>query len=74
MKNESLLKVGIVGTVITALCCFTPLLVVLFGAVGLSALLGLLDLVLLPALVLFIVITVYALWKRQKKRSSSPPS
>jgi len=31
---------GIVGTVIAALCCFTPALVVLLGAVGLSAWLG----------------------------------
>lgn len=74
MKNETLLKVGIIGTVVAALCCFTPVLVILLGAVGLSALLGVLDMVLLPALALFIVITVYALWKRKKQLSSSPPS
>lgn len=72
MKNETLLKVGIIGTVVAALCCFTPVLVILLGAVGLSAALGLLDLVLLPALALFIAITVYALWKRKKHLSSSP--
>lgn len=65
MTNSNLLKTGIIGTVITALCCFTPLLVVLLGAVGLSAILGYLDIVLLPALGIFIILTLYALWKRQ---------
>lgn len=64
--KDRLLKIGIIGTVIAALCCFTPVLVILFGAVGLSALVGYLDLVLLPALAVFLVITGYALWKRSK--------
>jgi len=66
IKKNTLLKTGIIGTVIAALCCFTPVLVVLFGAVGLSALVGYLDLVLLPALALFVGITLYALWKKQQ--------
>ncbi|MDA9009340.1 mercury resistance system transport protein MerF [Alphaproteobacteria bacterium] len=65
MSNK-LLKTGIIGTVIMLICCFTPLLVVLFGVVGLSALVGYLDIVLLPALVIFIVITAYAVWKRKR--------
>ena len=70
-EQSRLLKVGLIGTVIAALCCFTPVLVILFGAVGLSAVLGWLDYVLLPALAIFIGITVYALWKR---RNSGRPS
>lgn len=70
-NQSGLLKVGLIGTVIAALCCFTPVLVILFGAVGLSALLGWLDYVLLPALAIFIGITIYALWKR---RNSENPS
>ncbi|MFW8635865.1 mercury resistance system transport protein MerF [Cribrihabitans pelagius] len=65
-KNDRLLKYGLIGTVLVALCCFTPVLVVLFGAVGLSALLGWLDIVLLPTLAVFIGITIYALWRRQR--------
>lgn len=64
-KNDRLLKYGLIGTVVVALCCFTPVLVILLGAVGLSAVLGWLDLVLLPALAVFIGITLYALWRRQ---------
>ncbi len=63
-KSRRLLGIGIIGTAITALCCFTPLLVVLLGAVGLSAILGWLDFVLLPALAFFIGLTVYAVWRR----------
>jgi mercuric ion transport protein len=64
VTEKGLLRIGICGTAIAALCCFTPVLVVLFGAVGLSAAIGWLDYVLLPALVLFLGLTVFALWKR----------
>lgn len=64
--NDKLLKMGIVGTIIAALCCFTPILVVLFGFVGLSAIVGYLDYVLLPALAVFVLITIYALIRRAR--------
>lgn len=60
MDNRKLLGVGIIGTVIAALCCFTPVMVVLVGLVGLSAIVGYLDFVLLPAIVFFVGITIYA--------------
>jgi mercuric ion transport protein len=66
MTNRNLLRTGVIGTVIAALCCFTPILVILLGVVGLSALTEWLDLVLLPAPALFAAITIYALWKRQR--------
>lgn len=65
--NDRLLKMGIVGTIIAALCCFTPVLVVLFGVVGLSAVVGYLDYVLLPALAVFVLITIYAVIRRVRK-------
>lgn len=61
MKNK-LLSTGIIGTIITALCCFTPLLVWVLPAIGLSAIMAYLDIFLLPALAIFIAITGYALW------------
>jgi mercuric ion transport protein len=63
-----MLKTGIIGTVIAALCCFTPVLVILLSAVGLSAIIGWLDFVLLPALVIFLAITGYALWKKSQTK------
>jgi len=45
---KTLLRAGLIGTVLVALCCFTPILVVLLGVVGLAGLTGYLDYVLLP--------------------------
>ncbi len=68
MNDKKLLGTGFVGTLIVALCCFTPLLVVLLGVVGLSAALGWLDYVLFPALAFFIGLTIYAVYRRQKRQ------
>lgn len=71
MSDNKLLGLGITGTVIAALCCFTPFLVVLLGAVGLSAALGWIDYVLLPALGIFIAVTLYAVWRRGRRLKGS---
>lgn len=71
MSDNRLLGVSVIGTLVAALCCFTPLLVVLLGAVGLSAMLGWIDYVLLPALALFVLLTLYALWRRSRRREGS---
>ncbi len=57
---------GIVGTLVSALCCFTPLAVSLLGAMGLAAWVGWLDLILIPALVFFIALTAYAFFASAK--------
>ncbi|MDF1587515.1 mercury resistance system transport protein MerF [Marinimicrococcus flavescens] len=67
MNDRNLLGVGVVGTIVAAICCFTPILVLLLAALGFSALVGWLDIVLFPALGLFAGITVYALWKRGRR-------
>ena len=66
--NKTLFTTGLIGTVIAALCCFTPVLVILLGALGLSAIVGWLDYVLLPALVIFVAITIYALVTKTRDR------
>lgn len=71
VQDRLLLRLGIVGTVILALCCFTPILVVLMGVVGLSALTGYLDIVLLPALAFFIALSVYSVWRRQRRAQTT---
>lgn len=60
-----------IGTVLVALCCFTPILVVLFASVGLAALTGYLDYVLFPALAFFIGLTLYALWRKKQSDACS---
>jgi len=66
MEDATIIKTGVIGTVIAAICCFTPVLVIGLGVVGLSAWLGWLDYVLLPTLAVFIGITAYGLWRRQR--------
>jgi len=66
MEKSTLLKTGIIGAAIAALCCFTPVLVILFGAVGLAAGVGHLDAVLMPALIFFLALIVYAHFKKDK--------
>jgi len=63
MTNKSVLWTGIIGAALAILCCATPALVVLLGAVGLSALTGYLGYLLLPAIVIFVGIVIYALWR-----------
>ena len=50
MNDKSLLRRGLIGSVFAAICCFTPLLVVVVAGVGLSALVGWLDYALFPLL------------------------
>lgn len=66
MKNASLLRTGVTGSVVTAVCCFTPLLVWGLPAVGLAAWLGWIDYALLPALAGFLALTGYAFWRRRR--------
>jgi len=72
MKEKTPLRTGIIGTVIAAVCCFTPFLVVLLGAVGLSAWLGWLDYVLFPALFAFMGLVAHALYLRAGKVGPRP--
>lgn len=69
--RDKLLLTGVIGTVIVALCCFTPVLVILLGVVGLSALTGFLDYVLIPALVVFVLLTIYALVRRSRSQQGN---
>lgn len=70
MTDRKLLCTGAGGSLIAALCCFTPALVVLLGGVGLSAWLAWLDYVLLPALVFFLGLTAWALVRMQRHRAA----
>jgi mercuric ion transport protein len=45
------------GTILVAVCCFTPILVIALAAVGLAAFTPYLDVILFPALAVFIVVT-----------------
>ncbi len=59
-----------IGTAVVALCCFTPVLVIVLGLVGVTALTPHLDYVLLPALVVLLVVTVvsYQKWRQTQSQ------
>ena len=59
-RRKRLLWTGLIGSGLVALCCFTPILVVLLGVIGLGAITAYLDYVLLPALAVFLGLALYA--------------
>ncbi len=66
MKDKTLLRTGLVGSAVAAVCCFTPALVILVTAVGLSAVIGYLDYVLFPALAFFLALTAYGVYRMKR--------
>ena len=66
--KDKLLGIGIIGTVVAAFCCFTPILAWTLSAIGLSGAIGYVyrDDVLLPLMAVFLAITGYALWRRKR--------
>ena len=72
MTNNQLLCTGCGGTIIAALCCFTPILVIGLGAVGLSAWLGWLDYVLFPMLFASMGLVAFGLYLRSGNKGPSP--
>jgi len=62
MNEDKLLRRGLIGSVIAAICCFTPLLVVVVAGAGLSALVGWLDYALFPMLFASLGVVAHAMW------------
>src|SRR5262249_48379835 len=63
MRDRTLITTGAIGAVLAAICCMTPLLVVVFGAVGLTAWLAKADYVLIPALILCLALVAFGLYR-----------
>ncbi len=72
MNNNQILCTGCGGTTIAALCCFTPILVIGLGAVGLSAWLGWVDYVLFPMMFASMGLVAFALYLRAGNKAPSP--
>ncbi len=68
LKGDKCFKAGLWGSIVVAICCFTPVLVVGFGLIGLATLTLYLDYVLFPLLGFFLILAFYG-WnlKRQSK-------
>lgn len=70
MNRKHYVTVGLAGVALTAFCCFTPILAGLLGLVGLGAVTGYLDYVLLPALTGFLGLALYGLSRRNQEGGS----
>ena len=65
MSDRTLITTGLVGGLIAAICCATPLLAVVFGAVGLTAWLANADYVLIPALIICLALIGFGFYRRR---------
>ena len=74
VSEGKLLKVGVIGAAVAAICCFTPALVLFLGVLGLSHLAGVLDYVLLPALLVFVGLIIYALIRKSRAAAEQAES
>jgi len=68
-RGEKCFQAGLWGLIVAAICCFTPVLIITLGFVGLAAITPYLDYVLFPLLGLFLLLAIYG-WS-QKKRTGA---
>jgi len=66
MDGDKCFKAGLWGSFIVAICCFTPILVLGLGVIGLAALTPYLDYVLFPMLGICLILAFYG-WSRRRK-------
>ncbi|MDE3144814.1 MAG: mercury resistance system transport protein MerF [Bacteroidota bacterium] len=67
--SKKRLYAAVAGTVLAALCCATPILVLTLGAIGLGVFTPYLYYVLMPALIILIMV-VWVSYDRYKKACS----
>jgi mercuric ion transport protein len=73
MTGGRLFGVGVAGSLVAAVCCATPVLAILLGALGLSAWLAWSDYVVLPALLVFLGLAGYGLLRRRQQATTECP-
>jgi len=72
LDGRKVMKYGILASLLAALCCFTPLLVVAFTAAGLSGLIGGIDYIAFPALFAGLGLITQALYIQADRPGRSP--
>ena len=68
MRERTLITTGAIGAALAAVCCATPLLVVVLGAIGLTGWLAKADYVVFPALILCLGLIVFGLYRHRLHR------
>jgi len=69
-QDAKLIGTGVAGAVLSMVCCFTPVLAIVLGALGLTAFVAKLDYVLIPVFVASIALVVFALLRRRRSSSA----
>jgi mercuric ion transport protein len=64
-SERSLIVTGTVGAIIAAICCATPVLAVIFGALGVTAWLAHIDYLVIAALVVCLGLIALGLYRRR---------
>jgi mercuric ion transport protein len=72
-QNTKLIGIGAVGAVLSLLCCVTPVLAVLLGALGLTAFVAKFDYVLVPVFVASVALITFALVRRRRSCGAKTP-
>ena len=65
MDDRTLVRTGVIGGLIAAVCCATPILVIALAAAGLSAWAAKADYVLIPVILLCIGLVAVGLYRRR---------
>jgi mercuric ion transport protein len=66
MRDRTLITTGVVGAALAAICFATPLLAILFAAVGLTGWLAKVDYVVIPALDLSAALIGFGLYRKRQ--------
>jgi mercuric ion transport protein len=64
----------VAGALLSMLCCFTPVFVVLLSALGLTAFVAKVDYVLVPLFVASIALVTFALVRRRRRCPAKQPN
>ena len=74
MQDRSLIATGAIAGLVAAICCATPLLAVVLGAIGLAGWAAKADYILIPAFILCLAVVGLGLYRAQRRRSASTRS
>ena len=72
-QNTKLIGTGVTGAVVSMLCCFTPALVLVLGALGFSAYVAKLDYVLIPIFLASVALVIFAVVRRRRSCPAKKP-
>lgn len=70
MRDLTLIRTGVLGSVVAAICCATPLLAIVFGSIGLAAWVAKADYVLIPALIVCLGLVWFGIYRLRFKPSN----